>query len=325
MFVDLVYVDWRDSITNRSRVFAKLTCDFCQTEFRRSQSYQFAKFHFCSRKCQNDARVDVTSDYSKSIRETLVQKFGSVGVLCDERIRNKYTQTSLNRYGTEHPSSSPTVREKLSKSLINANVERGDQFLQKRKESNLLRYGVEFPSQNELIKAKVALTFKQRYGGRLNQSSTIKSKIQDTMKIRYGVTNPMQNSTIVEKNLRTRMINSTKSWSSHIENEFYICLCKRFGELDVLRQVRVFEFRPDFYIRSIDTYVEFDGVYWHGLDRTQEQLRESNSIRDKSILKKWQRDREQDRFFSENHLRLVRITDSSFKKDHDKVLDVLGE
>jgi hypothetical protein len=62
--------------------------------------------------------------------------------------------------------------------------------------------------------------------------------------------------------------------------------------------------------RSIDTYVQLDGVYWHGLDRPIELIAEHRTKRDVQIHKKWATDREQDAWFAERGMKLVRITDA---------------
>jgi very-short-patch-repair endonuclease len=71
----------------------------------------------------------------------------------------------------------------------------------------------------------------------------------------------------------------------------------------------------DIYVPELDTYVQFDGTYWHGLDRPIEIIRESRSACDTTIYKKWSTDREQDAWFSANGKRLIRVTDDEFKHD----------
>jgi hypothetical protein len=71
----------------------------------------------------------------------------------------------------------------------------------------------------------------------------------------------------------------------------------------------------DMYVPELDTYVQFDGTYWHGLDRPIEIIRESRSACDTTIYKKWLTDREQDAWFNASGKRLIRITDDEFKHD----------
>jgi hypothetical protein len=71
----------------------------------------------------------------------------------------------------------------------------------------------------------------------------------------------------------------------------------------------------DFYIPEIETFVQFDGVYWHGLNKPIDQIRESNTPRNQAIYGKWLIDREQDVWFSNVKKRLIRITDIEFKNN----------
>jgi hypothetical protein len=100
---------------------------------------------------------------------------------------------------------------------------------------------------------------------------------------------------------------------SKSEDQCYDLLCECFGADDVERQVRINDrWAIDFYIKSIDTYVyvQFDGVYWHGLDRPIELIAEHRTKRDVQIHKKWATDREQDAWFSERGMKLIRISDT---------------
>jgi hypothetical protein len=100
---------------------------------------------------------------------------------------------------------------------------------------------------------------------------------------------------------------------SKIEDLMYQDLIMKFGFEDVERNVLMNNCWPiDFYVKSIDTYVQLDGVYWHGLDRPIELISEHKTKRDVKIHKKWLTDREQDRWFSDRKIRLVRLTDIQF-------------
>jgi hypothetical protein len=68
----------------------------------------------------------------------------------------------------------------------------------------------------------------------------------------------------------------------------------------------------DFYVKSIDTYIQFDGEYWHGLDRPLEEIQKFKTSRDRRIFEGWNRDREQDKWFREQGLKLNRITNKQF-------------
>lgn len=77
---------------------------------------------------------------------------------------------------------------------------------------------------------------------------------------------------------------------------------------EIERQVRVENWHVDFLVDQ-KIYVEIDGIYWHGLNRPIEEIRKSSKSSDKTISKKYDKDRMQDQYFKENGLRLIRVTD----------------
>ena len=105
---------------------------------------------------------------------------------------------------------------------------------------------------------------------------------------------------------------SYRRCSSRAENAFYEELCCLFGSDDVERAVHVNRWLIDFYVCSIDTYIQFDGVYWHGLDRPVDEIAASSSLRDAAILRTFERDGRREKWFLESGKKLVRVTDKQF-------------
>ena len=106
------------------------------------------------------------------------------------------------------------------------------------------------------------------------------------------------------KDYETRKKNGTLR-VSYAELTFVAYLRSRFGTEDIVHHppmLRGTHHQPDVWIASLDLYVEFDGVYWHGLDRPYEQL--STLIR-----KKYDRDRRFDAHCAKHGIRLVRVKD----------------
>lgn len=97
-------------------------------------------------------------------------------------------------------------------------------------------------------------------------------------------------------------------WASKPEEQLLALLQQRFGPQDVIHHVCIDGFRIDFYINSIKTYVQMDGVYWHGLNVPYDQLKGTPKI-------KYDRDRKCDSHFSNKQLRLIRITDEELKME----------
>lgn len=105
--------------------------------------------------------------------------------------------------------------------------------------------------------------------------------------------------------------------TSRPENRLRKVLTTAFGETAVKQQVRLGRWSVDFYVEPIDVYVELDGVYWHGLNRPMAVIEQSLSRTDRKILGTFHKDRMQDAWFSDNGMRLVRITDSELKEMTD--------
>jgi hypothetical protein len=125
---------------------------------------------------------------------------------------------------------------------------------------------------------------------------------------KYNVSCALQQPHVIE-NQRKAMLANALNLTSKAEDKFYEELLTLYPEDDIIRQYWIDEKRwlIDFYVKSIDTFIQFDGVYWHGLDRPIEQIRESTSKIDQNIAAAYDRDREQDEWFRENGKRLTRI------------------
>ena len=104
------------------------------------------------------------------------------------------------------------------------------------------------------------------------------------------------------------------SCTSKDEKRFHERLLAYFNADDIVTQKFVHGTRRpiDFYIKSIDTYVQFDGVYWHGLDRPIEEIMQHKTKHDKEISSRPASDRQQNEWFKKQGMKLVRVTDVEF-------------
>ena len=101
---------------------------------------------------------------------------------------------------------------------------------------------------------------------------------------RYGVDNPMQNSDFVKANWESKKINGTCG-DSKPENKMYEILLERFSKNDVFRNYNKDERYPfacDFYIKSLDLFIELNANWTHGL-----HWFDSASDADMAKLKLW--------------------------------------
>jgi len=104
-----------------------------------------------------------------------------------------------------------------------------------------------------------------------------------------------------------------KLFSSKPEEHLHKLLIDRFGPEDVDHHIIVAGFRIDFYVKSINTYIQLDGAYWHGLQQPYDQLKGTPKA-------KYDRDRRCDAYFTEVGVRLVRIIDTELAKDAQHAL-----
>lgn len=208
--------------------------------------------------------------------------------------------------------------------------------------TNIERYGVPRVSQVEEFKQKSIKTLRKRYGEHVNSPLDVpgaKARRRQTHIERYGQPETFQNPELVAKRAQTwlkkygvpyrpfpkdalekAMREQPIKWQSKGEIALGNLLRDLYGDENVIAQKWINKWPIDFYVSTIDTYVQFDGVYWHALDCDLDTLRESTLPRDQTRYKRWQSDNAQNAWFADRGLRLVRVTDIEFKKDPAAVL-----
>lgn len=191
----------------------------------------------------------------------------------------------------------------------------------------------ENPFKKIEIQQKIKKTMIEHYGYESCLSSKIiREKCKKTMVERYGAENSMNCPSIIvkydfEKITQKRHLNMKENKTyrtSKPENELHALLCKHFSDTDVERSKFMNKKWPiDFYVKSLNVYIQLDGVYWHGLNRPLEKIMEFKTPRDKIIYRKYLTDREQEKWFKEQGLKLIRITDKQFISDPTSVFQLL--
>jgi len=268
-------------------------CDHCGSEFsKRSAKRRLIEFphHFCNVTCTQNASKKGGLIYNLK-KSHCLEKYGTEHHLQNKEIQEKRITTCERVYGGRAPLSSAAIREKISK------------------------------------------TNEERYGGHFSRSEKIKEKRRATCLEKYGVDSFSKTSNFKEsinwndlarKGFETRKKKGISNISK-IEKLFGEFLERNFGTVE--SQVEVNNWAMDFYIPSINTYVQFDGDYWHGLDMSIEQLLESNKPQFHIIAKTKMRDALRQEWFSNNKMKLVRIRESDFKKKlYDRIINsIQGE
>jgi len=282
-------------IRNVTRTKCEVACDTCNTTFIKYIS-QCGDLHFCCKECIRKAKEEGGKIFEKT-KKTTLERFGTENVFKSPVIKEKIRSVLEERYGADNPLRCKVISDKVKRTCIE-------------------KYGVDNPAKSQQVKDKESETYKRKS---IEEKTSILEKRVETNMTRYGVAYPMQIeevkknfdwSEVYRKSQETRRQTRTGSYSSKIENFVGETLKEIFGDEDVKTQVSVNNrWSIDFFISSLNVYLQVDGVYWHGLNRPHELIRESKSSKDARILKTYVKDREQDEWAEQSGIRLVRITD----------------
>ena len=269
---------------------------------------------WCSTKCQLKDRdfiewrnnvIDFDT-MTKNIKKTLLEKYG------DENYNNreKAQKTMLERYGTtnclvsECPVRQKWEKENLEKygkkTLVNTEkikqtkLERyGDEYyvnFEKGKKTMMERYGGEYTLTSNLAQ-KVRQTKLERYG---DEYYTNTEKAKKTMMERYGIENPYQLENVRKKINYDKIVDTKRRIgalnSSNGEHKLLEILKKIFNETDIITEYQDERYKNpknnrryccDFYIKSIDLFIELQGHYTHGKHPYDSNSREDILLKEK--------------------------------------------
>lgn len=160
--------------------------------------------------------------------------------------------------------------------VVEFNKEHREELTEKSKKTNLAKYGSEWGlCSGTTVREKVYDTNMEKYGSLSPASSeTVINKIKETNRSRYGVEFPLQSKeihskTVTEESIKhgldTKRRNKTFN-SSKPEELLYNKLISMFSVDDIKRQYcsELYPFNCDFYITSLDLYIEYNGSWLHG-------------------------------------------------------------
>lgn len=335
-----------ETIDGRMHLFTR--CDQCTLEFsKRCQSkHMKQRLHFCSRTCLNESQRAGLAKAAKE--EHFLGRYGVKNPFSARGVIEARRETFIQRYGVDNPSKIPEVAAKKSVSMKRACrdtdvLERRESTMQARygmswlatpaarsalREHSIRTLGVDHPMKShEVIRAR-AERFCEKHGvDNPRQLPGVDAKIKETCTQRYGVSCVLQRPDLIEKCTAARLRNASVL-TSEAELRVLRFLREHFGEVE--HQVPIFYregafWLVDFRLAASNVYVQFDGVYWHGLEKTREELIERARSGDAVAamqLKARQRDHYQDAWFKHSGLTLVRIREGT---SQDAILDLLKE
>lgn len=76
--------------------------------------------------------------------------------------------------------------------------------------------------------------------------------------------------------------------------------------------MRINNWSIDFYVKSKNLYIQFDGNYYHGIGRNIDKVKEFKTETDKMIYQTMITDIKQNKWFKENNKNLLRIKEYDF-------------
>ena len=207
---------------------------------------------FCSCKCSMNS-----NETKEAYKKSCIDKYGVDNPMKNKNVVDKGKETCKNKYGV--------VRASLLK-----------EYQDKVKETNMKRYGVEVPLQNKEINKKWHETCYLNFGTYSPlENKEIYNKTEETTYKKYGVycvfnrkenREKLLSEKTKQKRYETLRRNHTFN-TSKIEETIYEKLIDIYGKNDILREYKDkdrYPYRCDFYVKSLDLFIEVQGYYTHG-------------------------------------------------------------
>ena len=205
-----------------------------------------------------------------------------------DEVKEKTKETNRERYGYDWTFQVPEFIEKRKATCIKKygydNPFKSEEICNQIKQYNIERYGYEYPAQSEEVQAKMIATNIERYGYTFPMcSEERRQQAIETNRIRYNVDNPIVLPEWQQKVYQTKKLHNTFN-KSKIEETAYELLKSVFGIEHVDRQHKEerYPFHCDFYIDTLDMFIEIQGSWTHGTEPFDENNQEHIEK-----LKKW--------------------------------------
>lgn len=273
-----------------SHISSKNGCPRCQTDMKRKRFLENNPMK--KKKCVDKMKRTNMSRYGSEIwsksdegREKL-----SVIISSDE-VQNKTISTNLMRYGcktwTQSDEGRAKLREIMSSKDMKTKVVNGylsnygvNHYMKLDIARDIARSNINRPEHRK----KLVDGMLHKYGFKSSfEVPEIKDKISKSIYDKYGVHLIGKSAIVQHKTLETKRRNKSFS-SSKPEELMYDLLCAKFGSDDVERQFKsnVYPFNCDFYVKSLDLYIELNASWTHG-----GHWFDSESLDDNLKLNKW--------------------------------------
>ena len=289
-------------------------CLECGKEVKISFSYYNL---YCSNKCKHEyesKHPEIFQERNEKSKQTCLKKYGVDNFFKAPQFQDLSKQTCLEKYGVEFSGQSENNKQKSKETNLKKYgteyVVQSDLVKNKAKETNLKKYGNENFLKSDYYKSKKKETWIKKYGvDHPWKIKEIHKKSQDTNLIKYGCKAPLQNKEIQEKAFQTRVKKGNVNTSSP-EESLYLKLVDFFGKDDVIRQYKSpkYPYNCDFYIKSLDLYIELQGTWLHGNEPYNPDSKEHQQK-----LLEWQEKAKKSKFYK-NAIKIWTIKDPLKRK-----------
>ena len=236
---------------------------------------------YCSNKCKNSS-----VEHNNKMRQTKLNNVDENGLNSYNRATLKSKQTKKLRYGNENYNNI----EKSKQTMLNNIDENGLNAIQRRQlkieQTNLEKYGVKCNWGSKDPKLNGSKTRLEKYGNICYfQSQECKDKIKDQYGVEYyfqtkeykeNFKNEQWIKNFQNKGIETKRENHTFN-TSQPEEECYQLLLQKFGKENIIRQYKskLYPFNCDFYIKSLDLYIECHFGWTHSPNKKGKPFKHS--------------------------------------------------
>lgn len=245
---------------------------------------------------------------------TCLEKYGVEYVVKTELMKNKSAQTKLKKYNNEHYNNTQKCKQTCIQKYGVDNVFKSNKIKEKIKKIKKEKYNdIFYTNRSQFIK-----TCNNLYGGCGAKSDIIKQKMQNTCLLKYNKKCVLQVDYIIEKRKQTCLekygyttytqtdeykkyisdskIQYNKQYKEYLtkkknnsfnksipENQTYELLKQKYPDVIHQYKSKEYPFNCDFYIPSINTYIECNYSWVHG-----PHSYDLNNENDKLLLETWQ-------------------------------------
>lgn len=229
--------------------------------------------------------------------QTCLKRYGVESTAAAEVTKLHHKETSLKKYGVDHPNKCKEIGDRISQTLKNKIDEQKNEVDIKRKKTTFEKYGdenyrnIEKAKQTKIERygdenynniKKIKQTCLEKYGvENIYSSNWCKEKISNTCKEKYGSDWFTQTNEFFIKAYNSKKKRDTFG-KSKIEKTIFEKLKELYSNTDYQHRDELYPYMCDYYIPKYKLYIELQGNWTHG-----KHAYNSNDIKDVEIVNKW--------------------------------------